>query len=61
MKQVAKGFVYYTMDLAKGTDFRSYIREGTTTKERVQRCINAAKPITYAIAIMHRAGLTTLI
>lgn len=57
---IANGFVYYTMDLANGTDFRTYIQRGATIKDRVKRCLSSAKPIAYAISIMHRLGLAHL-
>ncbi|MDP6935606.1 MAG: serine/threonine-protein kinase, partial [Myxococcota bacterium] len=52
-----QGFVFFTMDVARGLPFDRYVRKAGSLSERVQRAAGAGSQVVRALAEIHRLGL----
>jgi hypothetical protein len=50
-------FLWFTMDVARGTSFDHYVRQGVGLGDRVDRLLRAGSGVARALAAIHRLGL----
>jgi tRNA A-37 threonylcarbamoyl transferase component Bud32 len=53
-----QGFLFFTMELARGLPLDAHVRAGRTLAERVQRTASAGAAVARALAGMHRLSLS---
>ncbi len=52
-----QGYVFFTMEVARGQTFDRYVAEPKTLVDRIRRLASAAAGVAHALAGMHRLGL----
>ena len=52
-----QGYLFFTMDIARGVRFDHHVQEADSLEERVQRTLHAGGQVARALSAIHRMGL----